>query len=257
MNLISTSNDRSFPYVGAPGWLSRLHELFQRSVPSRVDADWLTSPDRFSEKFSRANASQLLSFMEKVGWIDTDGNVLEEGRQLRLVGEPYERAMKALIDRWYPDLLAQIEGGQITSPEGVENFFVTTTTMGKSGRQQMIAVFRWFLREAGLASADQKIWGEARRAPAHQVTTHTRDNGASPRSTRQASKGSSRPTSGKRPATKPHEDLTGATVDSTVDHRLATISSVLKINIDGSWDEERMKAAFHWLDQLIRGDGIE
>ena len=207
MTTDTTSEQRSFPYVGATGWLTRLHELFQRN--------------------------------------------------LRLVGDPYQQAMKELLDRWYPDLLGQIEASEVTTPEGVENFFVTATTMGRSGRQQITAVFRWLLREAGLEARDRQIWVEGRRKQPREAAARTRRNGAQAEG---AARRSAKKRSEGRGAPQDEVTATRAVAQSEQDNpagqRLATISSVLKINIDGTWDEERMKAAFRWLDQLLKGDSF-
>lgn len=254
MTTDSTSEPRVVPYVGATGWLSRLHEIFQRSVPARVDTDWLTVAGRISDKFSKANAQQLRTFMQKVGWIDQEGNILAEGRNLGLKGKPYQDAMQQTAERFYPDLLEQIKDASEYTPDDVDTFFNTTTRMGKSGRSQMIAVFRWFLREGGLDELEQKVWGGARR----QHAAASRANGAAPRrAARQPARthAPATPPATPPPATPPAgQDVTPE--PSPVDQRLTTISSVLQINIDGTWDEGRMKAAFRWLDQLLKGKSV-
>jgi hypothetical protein len=254
MTTAATTESSRFPYVGATGWLTRLHELFQRSVPAAVDIEWLTSTDRFSEKFNRKNASQLLSFMERVGWIDSEGQVQEEGRNLRLLGDPYQAAMRALLQRLYSELISQIEASEITDPGGVENYFVTTTEMGRSGRQQIIAVFRWFLREGGREDLEQKVWA-GRRPPA----AAPRANGSAPRRPPRRTSRTRAPAAppATPPPAAPPAGGDGTTPESSpIDQRLAAISSVLKVNIDGTWDEARMRAALRWLDQLLKGEAI-
>lgn len=250
MTTDNPSEARVVPYVGATGWLTRLHEMFQRSVPARVDAEWLTVTGRISDNFSKANAQQLVAFMQKVGWIDQDGNVVDEGRNLRLAGQPYQEAMRRMLERFYPDLLEQIQSASEFAPPDVDTFFMSISPMGRSGRSQMIAVFRWFLRQADLGDVEDKVWAKGRRQPA----ATTRTNGAAPRKApRQLTR--TRAAATPPPATPP------AGGDATpepapVDQRLATISSVLQINMDGTWDEGRMKAAFRWLDQLLKGESV-
>jgi hypothetical protein len=255
MTTDSTSQARVIPYVGATGWLTRLHEIFQRSVPARVDTAWLTVAGRISDRFSKTNAQHLRTFMQKVGWIDQEGNVLDEGRNLRLTGQPYQEAMRRTLERIYPDLLEQMQSAVEFTPVQVETFFMSVSSMGKSGRSQMIAVFRWFLREGGLEDLEQKVWA-GRRQPA----ATPRINGAAPRRTaRQPATKRHAPSAqpATPPAAAPPAGADGTTPEPPpADQRLATISSVLQINIDGSWDEARMKAAFRWLDQLLKGDTI-
>lgn len=242
------TTNRYIPYVGAPGWLAQLRTLFQRSVPAKVDVEWLMGSDRF--KFSQANARNLVSTLAKMGWIGSDGTVLNGGKKLRLVGETYENAMRDEVDRFYADLVAQIRDAEQFSTKDLDQFFVATSNVGQSGRGQMIGVFRWFVREAGLKDIEQKIWGQTRSATRSNAERRERVN--------------ARPTShstGRR-ATPPKAAETPAPAGALQapqqegDPRLATISTVLRINIDGQWDEPRMKAAFRWFDMLLKGESI-
>ncbi len=243
----NAQTDRTFPYVGASGWLTKLHQLCVRSMPRRVEVDWLTAPDRLG--LSQPNARQILSFMQKVGWIDGEGSVSEEGKKLRLDGELWKQAMRDTTQRLYPDLLKQIESANEFSPRDVEQFFVAATDMGHSGRQQMMAVFRWFLREAGLTELEEKVWGRTRRGGQRRAEVREeRPRAATPAGRKQA-----------KPKTEvpPQEQAPIRQDTPATDPRLSTIASVLKINIDGTWEEDRMEAAFRMLDMLLKGKAID
>ena len=238
--------ERGFPYVGAPGWLTKLHQFCIRSMPQRIEPDWLTATDRLG--LSHSNARQLLSFMQKIGWIQNDGTVTSDGRKLRLVGEPWKEAMRGMVEKIYADLLNQIKSQDEFTPREVEEFFVAATNIGHSGRQQMIAVFRWFLREAQHAEFEQKIWGTVQRR-AQRPTDDRREKPKQNASAR-------RKKTEQRAEAPAEGDVPAPENGSAADPRLSAIASVLKINIDGTWQEDRIEAVFQMLDKLLKGEPI-
>ena len=236
-----------YPYVGASGWLTKLHEFFVRSMPARVNVEWLSAPDRIG--LSESNARRMLSMMGKLGWIDSSGSLLDEGKNLRLVGGDWEEAMLATVERIYPDLLRQMKSEPDFGPADVEKFFVSATNVGQSGRNQMISVFRWFLREARLTELEQKITGGSRasRKPETQSSRKLTRAGGSADRTQHKSKASP-------PSVAQAPDANEA---PAADARLSAIAAVLRINIDGTWEEDRMEAAFRMLGELLKGDPVD
>jgi hypothetical protein len=241
-----TQTPRYFPYVGAPGWLTKLHQACVRSMPQRMETDWLMAPDRLG--LSQANARQLLSFMQRVGWVESDGSLSEDGKKLRLVGESWQEAMRETAQRFYADLLQRIESATEFRLQDLEQFLADATNMGQSGRQQMISVFRWFLREANLTDLEQKVWsgtGTASERAGEARRERPKPPGAK---SREPTTAKAKPAARKRAPTD-QDSAPG-------DPRLSAIASVLKISIDGTWEEERMKAAFRMLDRLLKGEPI-
>lgn len=242
--MVVEQQKRYLPYVGAAGWLTTLHQLMVRSMPQKIDVDWLTAPDRFT--FSAANASQLLAMIQKLGWINSDGTILEEGRKLRLSGEAWNRALRETVERIYPDLLKQIERADKFGVDELEHFFIAATDIGKSGRSQMMAVFRWFIHEAGMNEIEEKVWGTARKSPRTASAPRRQPQGTGNVPSRQKVM-PSQEASGKRKSRSSGQD-------DRADQRLSAISSILKINIDASWDETRMETVFRLLERLLSGD---
>jgi hypothetical protein len=112
----------------------------------------------------------------------------------------------------------------------------------------MIGCFRWFLREAGMTELEQKIWVSTRR-------TRQGRGQIAQRGTKAATPGGGRPAKGRTELAgkqrTPHQQDGPST-----DPRLSTIASVLRINIDGTWEENRIKAVFRMLDSLLKGQEI-
>lgn len=150
-----------FPYLPS-SWLQRLVDLIRRSVPSRIDADWCMESDRFS--FTRNNASQFVSQLRTLGWIDEDGSLTDVGRNLRLQGGPYQEFMRSELARIYGELIEQLHE-ETASRETVETYFTAASSLGLSGRRQVITTLRWFLAQANEGDASERLGGAPQAGP--------------------------------------------------------------------------------------------
>jgi hypothetical protein len=154
---MNVNGDNWFPYV-PPGWLDRLVELIRHSTPQRITVEWCMEGDRF--RFSESNARHFMGQIRAIGWINENGALTDRARNLRLQGEAYQRFMGTELARVYDELEDSISGGQLDR-EQLNTYFTSASSLGLSGRRQVISAFRWFLREAGLAELNERLGGQA------------------------------------------------------------------------------------------------
>lgn len=178
-----------FPYV-PPSWLDRLVELVRRSVPQRINAEWCLEADRYS--FTPNNASQFVSQIRTLGWIDANGALTELGRNLRLEGTPYSEFMRDEIRRIYDELTDQLVD-QRFDRDRANTYFTAASRLGMSGRRQIISVLRWFLVQGGMAEVAERLGGQVLQPQPRQrrATTERRPTAAArPAARRQAGEAS-------------------------------------------------------------------
>jgi hypothetical protein len=172
-----------FPYLPL-AWLQRLVDLIARSTPSRIDADWCLEGNRFS--FTRSNASQFISQLRTLGWIDDEGVLSATGRNLRLQGEQYRQFMLDEIGRVYDELAGQFDDPGFDR-QALETYFTSASSLGLSGRRQVVSTFRWFLTQAGLTELAERLGApgvpaaSGNRRPARQAARARSSRPSAPR----------------------------------------------------------------------------
>ncbi|MCJ7811375.1 MAG: DUF5343 domain-containing protein, partial [Dehalococcoidia bacterium] len=129
----------TLPYT-ATAWLTRLIEELRRRLPSQLDAAWLTQ----RLNLSVPNARQLVGVLQRMGWVDKDGNLTDRARGLRQTGEPYQRHLQEMVRDLYPVLLDTVEQDDTFDSQRLREYITNATELGESARQQMARTFRWF-----------------------------------------------------------------------------------------------------------------
>lgn len=231
--MMNTSPNDKVPYT-SPAWLDKFLDEIRKSPPTKVDVKWVQE----ELGLSVTNARNFVRVLRQYELINEEGGLTELGPALRgdKTETEYIDTAKAVLTKTYPNLMSKLDSDPAFDMTKLRaHFRVANPKLGQSGVNQATRTFRWWLVQAQREDLEEKIWGTKMRAGAP---------------TEAASK--------KREPTPPKRKvkaLAGAAVtEASVATRLGALSSILRINIDSTWDDERLRQLFRRLDRLLKGE---
>ena len=239
-----------YPYITKnqfEKFLSRLHG----KVPNEIDRDYVRAIIRTPSMIYR-----FLRGIEAMKLIDRDQKPTD--RLHRLVDtETRSDAMREIVRDLYGDMLDEREGESDDMPDGeITAFFRQRTGMGNDSANKMKMFFKYLMAEANLsdeetapepaaAAPDPEPAPAPAPAPAAQSRRASRDRGGE---SRQGSRSSS------AAADSQGERSSGGNsrpLSETQKAYLETVQKIVRIKIDGDWDDDMIRLAFDRLERLF------
>ncbi|MGI9953512.1 DUF5343 domain-containing protein [Moorellaceae bacterium AZ2] len=228
---------KEFPYLQSLRTLTDLPKALRKSMPPTIDVHYI----QIACKVAEGTAKNILLDLKNFNFIDENNVLTERGRLLRNP-ERYPEVGREILEEFYPTVLTMLEMYPDEWEETLDNFLSEKTNLGDSARSKVRATVAL-------------LWGMAQGLSPEQAANSRRNKKEKATTDREAK--SKRVKVGfdtLSQATGQHvapESGSNATIPIAEEHRLDTISSVLRINIDGTWDPERINLIFDRLERLV------
>lgn len=261
--LAESQDDRNdsrtwYPYITKAQFEKFLARL-QSRVPEEIDRDYIRAIIRTPSMIHR-----FLKGIEAMKLIDGDQKPTD--RLQKLVGQDTRGgAVAEILEDLYPDLLKDYRANGEMADRDIVSFFRKETGMGNDSANKMKMFFKYLISctdSDGEAPAAEDGNGTpeaaAPPAPAPQRTERERaerpERGERERGERERGdreRGSSS-RSGQQSRGQESSGSGGSrTLSEAQRAYLDTLKSVLKVNIDGDWDDDMIKLAFDRLERLF------
>jgi hypothetical protein len=237
-----------YPYITKAQFEKFLARL-QSRIPEEIDRDYVRAIIRTPSMIHR-----FLRGIRMMKLIDSDQKPTD--RLQKLVSQDTRAgAVDEIIEDLYPELLKEYRANGEMADRDIVSFFRKETGMGNDSANKMKMFFKYLICCTDLDAGTEEAGGgngspapAAPPAPAPPRAERDRgerekDRGSSSRSSQQPrgqdSSGSGGSTTGSR------------TLSETQRAYLDALKSVLKVNIDGDWDDDMIKLAFDRLERLF------
>ena len=229
-----------YPYITKAQFEKFLARL-QSRIPEEIDRDYVRAIIRTPSMIYR-----FLRGIEAMKLIDRDQkptprlqNLVNQDSRRRTIGE--------IVEDLYPDLLKNYQADGGMADRDIVSFFRKETGMGNDSANKMKMFFKYLISCTDFGgetnsenSGGNKVESIASQPVATSSSTRERSS-ASKQSQHQRSQDSH---SGAAPnSAKALTEAQRAYLD--------TLKSVLKVNIDGDWDDDMIKLAFDRLERLF------
>ena len=228
-----------FPYITKSQFEKFLARL-QSKMPEEIDRDHIRAIIRTPSMIYR-----FLRGVEAMKLIDEDQKPTERLHNL-VAPESRKETISEILKDLYPELLEQYEqsDGSMVDRD-IVSFFRRETGMGSDSASKMKMFFKYLLSEADPDGTPAPAQEEGKGVTAAPARASRELRVAQRRSAQPAQRpGSESANSGDRsPGSR--------TLSETQRAYLDTLKSVLKINIDGDWDDDMVKLAFDRLERLF------
>lgn len=190
---------------------------------------------------SDGTAKNIINDLKKFKFIGEDGSLTDLGRLLRNP-ERYGEMGQQVLHEMFPDIITMLELQPEKWAALLDNILSERTNLGDSarGKVRLTIKFFWEMAHGKVSGVEEK-----KSAPPKSSAK------PSSRATARAKPGSS---AGERPATASQSPLVDLTAGQP---RLDILSSVLRVNIDGTWDQDRINLLFDRLERLLGLRGEE
>ena len=224
-----------FPYITKSQFEKFLARL-QSKMPEEIDRDYVRAIIRTPSMIYR-----FLRGVEAMKLIDKDQRPTERLHNL-VAAESRKETISEILKDLYPELLEQYgqsDGSMVD--RDIVSFFIRETGMGSDSANKMKMFFKYLMSEADPDSepaADEQE-GKEKSTPARASKELRVAQRRSAQRPGQDSSNSGDRSTGSR------------TLSETQKAYLDTLKSVLKINIDGDWDDDMVKLAFDRLERLF------
>ncbi len=249
-----------YPYITKTQFEKFVSRL-QNKMPEQIDRDYVRAIIRTPSMIYR-----FLRGIEAMRLIDREHRPTDRLRRL-IVPETRKEALGEVVRDLYPELFRQWEQNRGDLPDHeVMAFFRRKTGMGNDSATKMRMFFKFLMSEAELNGGDSSSLAPAAASPSAPPPRHVhaaeperlpahagrgpeqrgqgaeqrgaeRDRGAAPEA--QQSSYQDRPFNSGRGLSEAQRAY------------LETLQGVLKINIDGDWDEDMIRIVFDRLDRLF------
>jgi hypothetical protein len=157
-----------FPNIPARNWWE-IRARFQRSLPRKVDADYLQSILGLGSPGAAAN---VVASLRAVGLIDDGGSPTELAKDWR-ADEQYGAVCAAIRENLYPDALLTAFPPPDPDLAGVRSWFARNAEVGEAAARKM-AAFYGLLAEANPSPAEnpraRAVQAPKARPPAKQAS---------------------------------------------------------------------------------------
>ena len=272
-----------YPYITKTQFEKFLSRL-QGKIPEEIDRDYVRAIIRTPSMIYR-----FLRGVEAMGLIDDEQRPTDRLRGL-VEKETRRQAVDEVLNDLYPELLAQYrDGGGEMSDRDMVAYFRRETGMGNDSANKMKMFFKYLLTEAegGEPARAAEEAGEAKEGAGVEEAVAAEADGPRARETREPpapSSGNGRrgearsQTSDRRPQgrggergerergergdrervergdrERDRERAANTNRPLTEAQRayLDTLKSVLRVNVDGDWDDDMIRLAFDRLERLF------
>jgi hypothetical protein len=238
-----------YPYITKVQFEKFLSRL-ESKIPERIDRDYVRAIIRTPSMIYR-----FLRGIEAMKLIDRDQQTGERLRRL-VAAETRRQTIAEILRDLYKDLMDKWEktGGQMGDDEVVE-FFRSRTGMGRDSANKMKMFFKYLIGEAELGAASEPA-SRGPAAPRFQEVEPERRPGREVRSSPPAPPAQpSRHPNGPQqlPAAQQQQQYERLPRNLTEAQKsyLEAIQSIVKVNVDGDWDEDMIRVAFDRLERLL------
>ena len=228
-----------FPYITKSQFDKFLSRL-QSKMPDEIDRDYIRAIIRTPSMIYR-----FLRGIEAMKLIDREQRPTDRLRAL-VANETRKQAINEILKDLYPQLLEQYQSQGSMVDRDIVSFFRRETGMGSDSANKMKMFFKYLLGESDLEGTAGEISEESGVADAPVPARPARELRASQRksSSRTSDSAANSGSSDQRQSSsRPLSEAQTAYLD--------TVKSVLKINIDGDWDDDMVKLAFDRLERLF------
>ena len=235
-----------YPYITKnqfEKFLSRLHG----KVPNEIDRDYVRAIIRTPSMIYR-----FLRGIEAMKLIDRDQKPTD--RLNRLVAtESRSSAMGEIVRDLYGDMLdEQKEDGAMPDAD-ITAFFRQRTGMGNDSANKMKMFFKYLMAEANLGDEEDRAPASSSppaSSPAPEPAVQTRRSAREKPDHRNSSK-SPTPSSSSDPSSERPSSGGSRPLSESQKAYLETVQKVVKIRIDGDWDDDMIRLAFDRLERLF------
>jgi len=238
-----------FPYVTKSQFDKFLSRL-QTKMPDEIDRDYIRAMIRTPSMIYR-----FLRGIEAMKLIDRDQKPTDRLRSL-VAPDTRKQAISEILRDLYPELLEQYQQSQGSMADrDIVSFFRRETGMGSDSANKMKMFFKYLLSEADPDASSSD--GQVEEEEADSETEETATTPARPARELRAAQRKSPP----RPPVEPpansaatpgdQRSFSSRPLSEAQKAYLDTVKSVLKINIDGDWDDDMLKLAFDRLERLF------
>ena len=244
-----------YPYITKAQFEKFLARL-QSRIPEEIDRDYIRAIIRTPSMIHR-----FLRGIEAMKLIDGDQKPTD--RLQKLVSQDTRAgAVDEILEDLYPELLKEYRANGEMADRDIVSFFRKETGMGNDSANKMKMFFKYLISCADSDGEASSAGGgngspeaAAPPAPAPQRTERERgergerERGERERGERERGSGSR---SGQQSRGQESSGSSGSrTLSEAQRAYLDTLKSVLKVNIDGDWDDDMIKLAFDRLERLF------
>ena len=271
-----------YPYVTKVQFDKFLSRL-ERTIPEQIDRDYMRAIIRTPSMIHR-----FLRGIEAMNLIDRDQQPTDRLRRL-VDQQSRNEAMVEVLQDLYPDLLGQWnEGNGQLSDNDIVSFFTERTGMGRDSANKMKMFFKYLITESGYGSQDEAADSPAADSPAAgspaagspaagspaagspaagspaadspspepaRASGPNRGDGRHKRGQQQPGQQQPEQRHGgnERGADRGGQDRAsfGRALTESQMAYLEAVQKIVRINVDGDWDEEMMRVAFDRLERLL------
>jgi len=214
-------SERRYPYLSALKSFELFVEEVKKSTPSEVTSTWIKDKNIAKGR----NADQIVNALKRLGIVGADGKIADKmAAAFRVGGDTYADAMKEIVQSVYGDLIEQIkERADFTAEELKKHFAESMPKLGDVGLGKVRSTFVFLVKEANLQEITPESWAPTsvrKKAP-------ERKRKAAPRRR-------------KREKGLPERDVVSAILDK-----------LPQVQINGTWDEERINLVFDRMEKLV------
>ena len=212
-----------YPYITRSQFEKFILRL-ESKTPELIDRDYVRAIIRTPSMIHR-----FLRGIQAMQLIDRDQKPTERLRRLASQKER-QSAMGEILRDLYPELLEKWQGSNGSMADGdIVDFFRQQTDMGKDSANKMKMFFKYLLTEADFSELDKK---PSSPQPAAEPVRESRQS-------RVPAPASKSPTN------------TPKSLSEAQKAYLDVVQNIVKINVDGDWDEDMIRVAFDRLERLI------
>ena len=226
-----------YPYITKNQFEKFLSRL-QGKVPSEIDRDYVRAIIRTPSMIYR-----FLRGIEAMKLIDRDQKPTDRLHRL-VAAETRSQALGEIVRDLYGEMLDE-QNDETEMPDGeITAFFRQRTGMGNDSANKMKMFFKYLMAEANLDDDGDAPAPAPATEPAPQARRATRE-----RSDNRSSSRSSAPSTGDNQG----ERTSGSSraLSESQKAYLETVQKVVKIRIDGDWDDDMIRLAFDRLERLF------
>lgn len=246
-----------YPYITKAQFEKFLARL-ENKIPEQVDRDYIRAIIRTPSMIYR-----FLRGIEAMKLIDREQRPTSRLRRL-VAPESRRQAIAEVLKDLYADLLQQWQDSAETlNDDDIVDFFRAKTGMGRDSANKMKMFFKYLLGEADfgespLAPPSQLPQPQAQASVQPRPQTPPAEERRSSRDTRPEVRIETRPAS--TPAQPPQlqqqvaaplGDRGQRTLNEAQKAFLQTLQTMVRINIDGDWDDEMIRSVFDRLERLF------
>jgi len=247
------ANRTWYPYVTKVQFDKFLSRL-ERNVPEQIDRDYMRAIIRTPSMIHR-----FLRGIEAMNLIDGDQQPTDLLQRL-VDQESREQALVEILQDLYPELLEQWnEGNGKISDNSIVSFFTERTGMGRDSANKMKMFFKYLITESNYGSQNGGADPVAAEPPPPEPPPPepARASSEPPRDSRrkrgQPQPQPDRPPGGNDRSAERGQDRGSFSrvLSESQKSYLEAVQKIVRINVDGDWDEEMMRVAFDRLERLL------